>query len=312
MLNGANSKSQHLATISDIGREGSVKGVQIRVWWYELEPQKGVYDFSSIDAYLARLKAQPTTKRLVVRIMDRRFGGSSKTGIVPSYLLTQSTYNGGVIQTSQGYAARLWEAPVMDRLIALYRAIGARYDGDANFEGVSTEETTLSLKTPFPSSYTATKLEAQYERLAVAARAAMPHTNVFVYTNFIGSQSLMTELIQSFVPLRVAAGDSNVIPGEMTLGQRIWTGQTGADYRGNLAIGTSVEAAELGGSHGDFTPKQINDFAYGTLRSNYMFWVYNTWMGDSSQRWSTGILPFLRTNPPIRTACPTSYGLCKN
>lgn len=90
------------------------------------------------------------------------------------------------------------------------------------------------------------------------------------------------------------------------------TGVYGADYRGNVAIGTSVESAELGGAHGSFTPKQINDYAYDTLRSNYMFWVYNTWMGNSGQRWSTGILPFLRTNPPIRTTCPTSYGICTN
>jgi hypothetical protein len=309
MLNGGNSKSAHLATISELGKESTIKGVQIRIWWHELEPRKGVYNFSSIDAYLSKLKAQPTTKRLVVRIMERRFGTSSKSGIIPSYMLT-SAYNGGVVRTSTGYAARLWEPAVMDRLIALYRAIGARYDGNAYFEGVSTEETTLGLRSPAPSGYTSAKLQTQYTRLATAARKAMPHTNVFFYTNFIGSQSSMEKLIQSFMPLPVGVGDSNVIPGEPTLGQRVWTGVTGGDYRGRLAIGTSVEAGELGGNHGDFTPKQLNDYAYNTLKSNYMFWVYNTWMGDRNQRWSTGILPFLRNNPPIRTGCPSSYGSC--
>jgi hypothetical protein len=111
--------------------------------------------------------------------------------------------------------------------------------------------------------------------------------------------------------LPAAAGGSNTIPGDMTLGQRVMTGVTGSDFRGILAIGSAVETGELGGSHGDFTPKQISDYAYGTLKSNYVFWTYNTWMGDATQRWSTGILPFLRTNPPYRTKCPTSYGLCK-
>jgi hypothetical protein len=78
-----------------------------------------------------------------------------------------------------------------------------------------------------------------------------------------------------------------------------------------LALGSSVEAGELGGNLGDFTPKQISDFAYNTLHLSHIFWVRNTWSGDSSQRWYTGILPFLRTNPPIRTACPVSYGICR-
>jgi hypothetical protein len=311
MLLGGETRSGVLTRINEIGQVPAIKGVQVRIWWHELEPQKGVYDFSSINAYLNRLKAQPTPKRLVVRIMDRRFGVSSRSNIVPNYLLTQSIYNGGLVRTKNGYAARLWEAPVMDRLIALYRAIGARYDGDAYFEGVMTEETTLGL-TNFPSGYSHAKVKLQHERLAAAASNAMPHTNVFVNASWIGSTSLMQDLYQSFVPLPVAAGGSNTIPGDMTLGQRVLTGVTGADYRGRLAIGTAVETGELGGSHGDFTPQQINNYAYNTLRANHVFWAYNTWKGDSTQRWSTGIKPFLRSNPPVRTACPTSYGWCKN
>jgi hypothetical protein len=174
-----------------------------------------------------------------------------------------------------------------------------------------TEETTLGLK-HIPSGYSVAKVKAQHERLAAAARKAMPHTNVFVNASWIGSEPLMADLYQDFVPLRVAAGGSDTIPGEMTLGQRVLTGRTGADYRRNLAAGFAVETASLGGSLGDFTPKQISDYAYNTLHANYLFWVYNTWKGDSTQRWSTGIKPFLRSNPPIRTACPTSYGWCKN
>jgi hypothetical protein len=193
------------------------------VRWYDLETSKGVYDFSSLDQYLRRLKAQPTVKRLVVRVVDRKFGTSSSGGIVPSYLLT-ATYNGGLVRTSTGYAPRLWEPAVMDRLIALHQAIGRRYDDDPYFEGLATEETTLSLSEPFPAGYSHAALGRQYARLVRAARNAAPQSNFFLYTNWIGSASVMDDLMQALVESRAAAGGSNVFPGRKTLGQRVWTG----------------------------------------------------------------------------------------
>jgi hypothetical protein len=305
MFGTEDSKWQVLQNIAEIGDEPSVKGVQVRMRWHDLETSRGVYDFSDIDAYLAKLRAQPTRKQLVVRVIDRAFNTTSSAGIVPNYLLS-STYNGGVVRSKTGYVARLWEPAVMDRLIALHSAIGRRYDDDVRFEGLATEETTLSLNTPFPAGYSHAALEAQYERLARAVRTAMPSSNFFLYTNWIGSADLMDDLLQALVVPRVAAGGSNIFPGTKTLGQRVWTGEFGADYRWLLALSSSVETGELR----EFTPKQINDWAYNTLRLHHIFWVRNTWAGDSSRRWHTGILPFLRTNPPIRTRCPDSISVC--
>jgi hypothetical protein len=307
MMPGGASLSQLNSYIKEIGGVSAIKGIQVRIWWHELERSKGSYNFSKIDALLKTLKAQPTPKRLVVRIMDRKFGGSS-SGIVPDYLRT-STYNGGLVKTRVGYAARLWESNVMDRLIALYKAMGSRYDDDSYFEGITSEETTLGLGNT-PSGYSHAKLAAQYERLVRQAGPAMPRTNLFLYTNYIGSTSLMEDIFQTIHSTPTGAGSSNIIPDSMSLGQKVWTGGTGTDYRGRLALGASVETAEIGGSKGDYTPRQIANYAYDKLRVNYVFWVRNTWSGDSSQRWSTGILPFLKTNPPIRTNCPTAYGSC--
>jgi hypothetical protein len=299
------SEAQILRNIDSIGRESVLKGVQVRIRWYDLETAKGVYDFSSLDKYLQRLKAQPTVKRLVVRVVDRNFETNSSAGIVPNYLLN-GTYNGGLVRTSTGYAPRLWEPAVMDRLIALYQAIGRRYDDDLYFEGMATEETTLSLSQPFPSGYSHAALQRQYTRLVTTARLAAPQSNFFLYTNWIGSADLMDGLMQSLVVARAAAGGSNIFPGRKTLGQRVWTGEYGTDYRWALALSSSVETGELR----DYTPKQIADWSYNTLYLNHVFWVRNTWAGDASRRWDTGILPFLRTNPPVRTRCPTSYAIC--
>jgi hypothetical protein len=74
--------------IDEIAREPVIKGVQVRIWWHELERSKGSYNFSKVDAYLKKVKSLPVPKRLVVRIMDRENNTTSRNGIVPSYLLS--------------------------------------------------------------------------------------------------------------------------------------------------------------------------------------------------------------------------------
>src|ERR1700712_363096 len=107
----------------------------------------------------------------------------------------------------------------------------------------------------------------------------------------------MQNVLQSLIDPQLAAGGINSIPNKLGQSQRVWTGVTGADYTGTLAISNTVEDLDLGGSHSKATPKQHYDWAYNTLKVNYMFWIRNTWTGDSGERWTTGILPFLKTNP---------------
>jgi hypothetical protein len=132
--------------------------------------------------------------------------------------------------------------------------------------------------------------------------------------NWLGSNSNMSQLIQALTGPYASTNSSNSVPKKMNTGQTVWTGggSTGADYRGRLPIASSVETGELGGNLGDFTPSQIGSYAYNTLKANYVFWVRNTWAGDKSQRWDTGILPYLKNNPSVRTGCPSAYGWCVN
>jgi hypothetical protein len=301
MLATEDSLTAHLRNINEIGNEPSIKGIQLRIRWPDIETSRGVYDFSKIDAVLRRLKAQPTDKRLVVRVIDRSFKTTSRNGIVPSYMQSW-----GLVETQTGFAARLWEPAVMSRLIELYKRIGWRYERDDHFIGIASEETTLGLDQPFPSGYSHEALTRQYIRMVKAVRPAMPTSNLFIYTNWIGSSALMGDLIQSFVEPRVSAGGSNILPGRLTLGQRVFTGVYGADYRWTLPFSSSVEGGELK----NHTPREIADWAYREVHAHYMFWVRNTWAGPASSRWHTGILPFLRTNPRIRTRCPDAYGIC--
>jgi hypothetical protein len=301
----------HLSYIAELRNETAVEGIMVRFWWHDLEPRLGEYDFALIDAYLTALGNLSPKKRLVVRIMDRKFGTASPRDIVPDYLRENSAYNGGVVSSGDGFVARLWEDPVMGRLVKLYQAIGRRYDSNPLFEGAFTEETTLSFAaSKVPSGYSHERLAEQYVRFVKAVKPTMPKSNLFLNANWIGSDTIMSDLIQQVRNASAGAGGSNVIPGSPTLGQRALSGVFGADYRLELPIANGVETGELGGALGDFTPKQIAAYAYDVLRAHYLFWVRNTWNGSPQQRWDTGILPFLRTHPPIRTRCPNVYGIC--
>lgn len=294
-----------LKHFDEIADEPVIKGAQVRYFWAQLEPEKGLYDFSAIERDLARLRGHG--KHLVIVVMDRRFGSGSE-GIVPEYLLTEPQYGGGIAKTSQGHSARIWDAAVMDREIALYQALGRRFDYDPYVEGITGEETAMGFGSARPQDFTNAALATQLNRWIVAVRTAWPHTNVFLYSNYLSGH--LEGLIAACARNRCGAGGPDIFPppGNGTEGDKILAGASAdVDYRGRMPIAYAVQTPELGGKRGTFTPEQLFDHAYQTLRVNYVFWIRNTWQGGAEQKWSTGILPYLRSiNGKIHTECPSS------
>jgi hypothetical protein len=309
---GRNNTHEHTMQIAQLSNDTAITGFFVSFSWHTLEPAFNQYDFSLIDSYLSQLRQLNTTKRLVVRIMDRRFGSDDPTAIVPEYLRVDPAYNGGIVRTRPGHAARLWEAPVMDRLISIYQALAQRYDSDPLFEGAFTEESTLGFPAPnFPPGYSHDLLAEQYVRFMKAVKPLMPTSNLFFNANFIGSPTIMSDLFQEMRNASVGAGGQNVSFGSPTQGQRALMGEFGADYRLELPIAHAVEAVELSGSRGNVTPQQIATYAYDVLHNHYLFWARNASQGAEGQQWWTGVLPYLRrSRPPVQTRCPNVYGIC--
>jgi hypothetical protein len=306
-----------LREIDAIGNEPALQGVLVVWLWSDLEDGKGQYDFSVIDTYLKRLKAQPLPKRLIIRIEERAFNTTTGTS-VPAYLKTDPAYNGGEAKMANGTVARIWEAPVMDRLIALHQALGQKYDEDPNFEGISTEETAIGFSTaaPAPASFSNAALLAQLERLGGAARTAFSRSNVFMTTNYLGSDDQMTDLIRYSIANHLAVGGPDtwgrafIDAGKRTLqSDMIVRGARGGpDLRGVVAIKSEVEDTELGGYIGAFAPADLYDVAFNTMRANYMAWDRNDYSGAPIERWDTGILPFIRSIKGKTVAdCPSSF-----
>lgn len=314
--------AKELPYIEAIGDEPAVAGVQVTWLWRNIEKSPGVYDFSSIDTYLNKVKSLPRPKKIIIRITERGFSSTTTTS-VPDYLKSDPIYNGGEVIMGNGVVARIWEAPVMDRLILLYKALGARYDADPYVEGTSTSETAITFSStyPAPSSYTQTAVLTQFKRLLTGIRQYWPRSQIFLSTNYLGTDAQMEDLIKHSQKTFTAVGGPDVWSrawvesGKRALqSDLVVRGErgSGTDYRGVIAIKAEVQAPELGGYIAEFTAEELYDTAYNINRANYIFWDRNDYVGGPLSRWDTGILPLIRkVNGKTVTTCPSSFqGRC--
>lgn len=321
--------------MSDIAREPYVRGVLRRYYWANLEPAMGKYDFSSIESDLNYLKAMPTAKRLVIMIMDRDFHGNTPVGVVPDYILNDPRYGGkvgwyaekgsnwyGVAPTRHGYVAREWDPVVNDRWIALYRALGQRFDREPLVEAVASQELTPNLGNGPPPDYKAEQLSAQATRWVDEVVPAFPSTNVILNANFLGGH--LEKIIEHCCSARCAIGGPDTIPTAQysarstgpTRGEKIVAGLDGGrGYVGKLPIMFMVSSPSLVGKEGPNTPEAIYRYATEVLGVTHLFWIKQDARHDTATEkysWQNGILPLINaTRGSTRAECPQNLkGFC--
>jgi hypothetical protein len=303
-------RAGHMKQIDAIAYEPSVRGVKLALYWAALEPIEGDYSagFRIIDEYLAKLKA--TNKYLILSVQDRQFGGygTDLTGFFPAYIA--NGYGYGVTKMSNGITARVWQAKTMDRLIALSKALAARYDGHPNFEMYQTEETSIAVASGV-DGYSISNLGVQIKRLIAASRPVWKQTNLRLPANFFGGDTQMMDLLQYCSTYNVAVGGPDTIPTQTIQADRLYMGGAGTDFRGIIPWVSEVQSPSLGGTKGTFTPKELYD--NGMLRGpSHFVWYRNTWSGGDAQKWDTGILPFIKLiKGATKSTCPSTYaGTC--
>lgn len=293
-------RAGHFSQIDAIKSDPTVRGVKLALYWAHLEGAPGDYSagFKIIDEYLAKLKS--TNKYLIFSVQDRQFGGySDLKAFFPAYLLSDSRY--GVTKMSNGITARGWQAPTMDRLIALSKAYAARYDSHPNFEMYQVEETAVGVPVG-TDGYTVANYGTQLKRLVSASRSAWKTTIVRLPTNFFGSDDQMRDLLSFCNTYNVATGGPDVIPNQTIQADRLHM----ASYKGVMAWVSEVQSPSLGGHKGTFTPDQI--YTNGMQRGpSHFIWYRNTWSGGAEQKWDTGILPYIRkVGGKTASSCPSN------
>lgn len=324
-------KAGALAVLDEIANESTVQGVQIALTWAVLEGAKaGDYSagFALVDELVARAKLR--NKKLLLSAINYQIGYFHAPGTIsfPAYLMT-SAYGpvqsitssaayrvGGVVAVPGGVesnlgangqiASAIWEAPVMDRLIALTQAYGARYKNNPYIE-IWSPLTNMA----FPGVYnnfgfSSSASSTQVQRMIKAARAAWPNTGLRLWIDYFGTDANTKTVIDAAVAADWIVGGNDVLPKEDVQADRIFNGETfGTDHRGVVPWVSQVAHPELCGKEGTFTPSQLYNHAMqGNLsagmrpmRPQYFIWIRNTWNCSEGgpQRWSTGILPFIRS-----------------
>jgi hypothetical protein len=298
--------------IPEICKESALQGLQLKLNWNQLEKGEGEYDFSRVDDMYDALAS--CGKYLVLQVQVGDFTTSDPSVFAPSYLLTNPAYDGGVARTKNGYIARIWEEPVMDRKIALSKALAARYDNRPYFEGIILAETATS-QVQDGYGFSGTAYITELKRAITEMVASWKSTNVIVFSNYMQdtSDAQFIDFVKFLRANRSTVGGPDTLPPphSSTLGERVYRGELGGvDMRGQMPAMFAVQTPELGGKEGTFTPKQLYDHCVNTNRCSHMFWIRNMSNGGAEQKWDTGILPYLRTGPKTNRNCPANYKGC--
>ncbi len=322
------SLASQLQSIDSLSNEPTVQGVQVFVPWDALEGAQGDYSkgFALVDQYLAELAKSKTPKRMILGVFERKFGNpkpagtscaDATDGLLPDYISTLP--QGGCALALPGAAggltvvARVWDQSVMDRLIALSQAYGNRYDSNPLMEMfIGNDET--SIAAPPSSDYSDGAYISQLKRWFDASRGAWPHTQLRLEINWLGNDSQAADLIKYVSGYGIVGGPDPELPvpnvTRTIQGNQVFRAIRGGGQDQRNVMPWIGEVQEFGlGVKFTQEPSYLADYNSNVMHGSYMVWLMNGWLGGPDQRWSTGILPYIRSiNGRIaNTACPPVY-----
>jgi hypothetical protein len=269
-------------------------------------------DYSPAQAIIAQIRSvlSGTNKRWVLAIQDRTFGstgagGAFTGGTFPTYMINNGWALISNASTSVGGVANMFNfgsTPALTDYAALLAFLGTQLDSDPQFEMLDyMGETACTPAGPWhtgsSSGPSANFTNAQYRdavnTLGKAASAAFPHTLVRLQTNFVPSSdtTTFTSWYTTLLPLgNVTFGGPDpplITATGYSADAKYWQGQTapGTDLRGVRARSGEVQEDGLGtpriaGGTGTTAAAAVGIIAQGlvgNLKTDHMFWNYETW-----------------------------------
>lgn len=298
--------SQTSWVLSGMKNNPNLKGISTLHRWEELEPKKGVYNFANIESNLAMAKA--ANKQLMIQIIDRWWGVPT---CVPEYLRSDPIYKGGqsLLLNPNGSVnicnSLRYVPEVQNRLMALYAALGKRFNSEPNFEAIFLQEDGVTPNGSNMGGYTARGYTDQQKRGMDALAAAFPNT---VAIKFLSWGVNTGELFDYAYKLGLGVGGPDLVPGENTYSTPYYP-----QYAGKMPLHISVQhprvekyITQQGG-----TVERLYDFGVTDpkgLNTNYIVWDQPETPNIS---YSKQILPLLNAhNGYINSGCPLNM-TCK-
>jgi hypothetical protein len=286
--------SDGLATHAKLIERPDIAGVQIVYTWKSLEPARGEYDFSQIEADLAFLGKRG--KQLFAQLQDRFFFIEARN--VPRYLLDAPEYGGGLAPQTDyagegqpqghGWVAMQWNPAVRSRFQALLRALAAKFDG--RIFGINLPESAIEVdpkkdRTGFTcDGY----FDAELENARVA-REAFRRSHVVQYVNFWpcgwnDDHGYMSRFFKFAAAHHVGAGGPDIVPWRQAHMNNSYPFFN--RYRGKLEmVAMAVQEPTLTYTNPKtgkkFTRAEFLAFARDYLGVDIVFWSVNApWLRD--------------------------------
>lgn len=294
-----------LAMFDAIADEPHIKGIMWRRTWGDYETGFGSYDFSEMDAILA--KAQEVNKQAALMVLTRWFGGTKN--VSPNYINDSANpyYKSEYGEGDWGYLPdengdyevskilRWWNDATVARLIAYYQELGRRFDGHPNLEFVSTTETAYkqSVAKNTETDFNRSRAEQNWFSFVSEIQSAWPRTMLRLTANYHSSHDNLNEMVKVTSQYGGAIGGPDVMPTEpvesSTIGQQIYVGNIGdIDYRGQMAFISQVERLDLNKHlYIDIWRKLRDD-----LQATHIFWTQMP--AGHMNSWHEFVLPFIR------------------
>ncbi|MBY0498539.1 MAG: glycoside hydrolase [Nitrosomonas sp.] len=306
---------------SELDATPALNGMMIRYFWNDLEKAKGVYDFSSIDKRLAELTAKG--KRLVIQVQTKSF---NKRQVVPTYMKT-AEYEGGEFYTTdygsteiRGRNIKLWNLQVRSRLIALFNAMGKRYNLHPNFEGIGMIETAFG--EPI-EPITNAQVNGFYNNKIIVQqkmRQFFPNTMTIQEVNY--PRPILASFVGSLKDIGTALSSPDLFIQEKGLNFEgtQYDPHKGVynyyeEFSGLIPMVPTVMPKNYKNTKGDGsgyvpTVSQLLAFARDELKANYIFWTREAHylkvlevLNQSAQKTTDGA-------GGLNPVCPASYSSC--
>jgi hypothetical protein len=251
-----------------------IRGVQIRYPWKQLEPERGRYDFSQIEEDLN--EARRLGLQLVAFIEDKSFFTTEHH--LPAYLDAYALpfRRGGMV-------AKRWDPLIVERMGALFAALGQRFDADPHFEGIALQESAMGFTPEIETrhGYTPEKYRDALIAILRSARRALPRSQIFWYMNFLeGRQAYLVDVAEVAAAERIAMGGPDVLPDRASLVRLVYPLYD--RFAGRMTLFCSIQNDSYAhrrenGAGRYWTLEELFLFARDQLHVSYLFWNHKYW-----------------------------------
>lgn len=321
-------KKNSLSAIDKFLSNPNSKGLVLEVRWRSLEKARGVYDFSPIDEVKDLVEARG--KKLSIKLMERCFAGCDPKLAGPDYIMAAGgivglykNQNGsnGKPPVRKGGIVRIWEKQFADRFIALYNALGKRYDLDDTIVGITIgagesalavlrDSVRLEYKIDdISSGYNEGKHLEQLRRITTAAKQVFKHTIAYTGVNFLpGGEKSVTKLLNE---AEAIGGGGVVHPDTIPPApnrRKFYHYDVEKGFINDIAIFPQFQTALV---PLDLTEAEMYEFARDQLQANAIGWNESFFARTKETRpnyITDYVLPEVnKNNGRLNNKCPSSF-----